>query len=890
MRNAKVGDLLLRNNGDNTFTDVTAEMGLADHPGSFGGAAGDYDNDRFVDLVLAGPAGLKLFRNNDGNNFEDKTAAAGFDKEPGVFLTAAWLDIDQDSDLDLVAAKYAQTPDLALKLLKGEQVDGNGRLCVFINVGEAPPGPPATPQQHGNFRVPTPVECKPLTTAFKLATGPDALMVKGPVAGIVITDVDGHKNLDLIVLLDGQPPVTVLNDRMLRFHRGDQLIPQTAKWNGGLVLDANGDDQADLVLIDNDNPPRILVSKQEEPTELANRFAAGITDSPPLRSAVWVDLDLDGRTDLMGLSAERKPVFLQGDGTGKFTRKNLPFGPDADAIPDLLALLPIATDGGENRDILCWSESNGLKLFHNQGNGNRAYRLLLSGTRAPHDHPMRTNADGVGAWVRLHAGPLTTAAENTTLFAGLGQSRLPLHFGVGKATIVDAVRIRWPDAVPQGEVSQPVGNAIIAEWNRKDTSCPTIFLWDGTRFVFHTDCLGAGSMGEIGPDGSTRPPRPEESVKIEPGTFVPKNGKYVLKIGEPMDEVLYLDHLQLDVIDHPAGTSVFPDERFATADPQPTQERLFFRDSARIFPIKAIDHRGRDVTAVLRERDGKMVDDFAIRAWLGFAEDHWVELDFTGRLPTLTAGQKLYLVMAGWTDYPYPESIFAADQAGVPVVWPTLEQKQANGSWKKLGEVGLPAGLPRVMTSDVTGLIDPSGGPIRIRTNTQIYWDQIYLAPAAAGVEAVVRELPVARASLEHRGFVQEVYPNGKLPISYNYDRLEPVVYTKWRGKLTRTGDVTELLTKSDDHYVICGPGDEITAEFNAATLPALPPSWQRSFVIRTRGYCKDTALATAYSSQVGPLPHRGMSNYPYDPVKEPLPSHVLDYDRTWNTRPAGGR
>ena len=53
---------------------------------------------------------------------------------------------------------------------------------------------------------------------------------------------------------------------------------------------------------------------------------------------------------------------------------------------------------------------------------------------------------------------------------------------------------------------------------------------------------------------------------------------------------------------------------------------------------------------------------------------------------------------------------------------------------------------------------------------------------------------------------------------------------------------------------------------------------------------CKDTALATAYSSQVGPLPHRGMSNYPYDPVKEPLPSHVLDYDRTWNTRPAGGR
>src|SRR5262249_15350705 len=148
----------------------------------------------------------------------------------------------------------------------------------------------------------------------------------------------------------------------------------------------------------------------------------------------------------------------------------------------------------------------------------------------------------------------------------------------------------------------------ITEANRKPISCPVLFTWDGDRFAYVTDFLGAGSMGESGPDCSTRPPRPEESVKIEPGRLVPRNGKYVLKLAEPMDEVMYLDKLRLDVIDHPAGVSVFPDERFATSDPPPSQERLYFRDSERLFAARATEHRGKDVTATLRERDGKHVE------------------------------------------------------------------------------------------------------------------------------------------------------------------------------------------------------------------------------------------------------------------------------------------
>ena len=74
----------------------------------------------------------------------------------------------------------AQTTDLALGQLKGEKVEGNGRLVVFVNAGVAPP-------ERANELMP------PLTCAFMPATGPEALLVKGPVAGVVVTDVDNDR-------------------------------------------------------------------------------------------------------------------------------------------------------------------------------------------------------------------------------------------------------------------------------------------------------------------------------------------------------------------------------------------------------------------------------------------------------------------------------------------------------------------------------------------------------------------------------------------------------------------------------------------------------------------------------------------------------------------------
>src|SRR5262249_12559802 len=102
-------------------------------------------------------------------------------------------------------------------------------------------------------------------------------------------------------------------------------------------------------------------------------------------------------------------------------------------------------------------------------------------------------------------------------------------------------------------------------------------------------------------------------------------------------------------------------------------------------------------------------------------------------------------------------------------------------------------------------------------------------------------------------------------------------------------GDVTELLRGVDDRFVIFGSGDELTVRFDAAKLPALPTGWTRDFVLRSWGYCKDCAPFTATGETVGPLPFRGMSNYPYKhPKRYPDDSVHQEYQRRYNTRQVG--
>jgi len=366
-----------------------------------------------------------------------------------------------------------------------------------------------------------------------------------------------------------------------------------------------------------------------------------------------------------------------------------------------------------------------------------------------------------------------------------------------------------------------------------------------------------------------------------------------------MDELTLLDRLQLVVMDHPENVCVFPDERFPGEGPPPTQDLLAFRRE--IFPVKAVDHRGKDVTKTLREWDRDTVRDFAFRSWLGFAEEHWVELDFGDRLKDFGAKDLLILCLAGWTDYPYPESIYAAEQAGIALMPSMLERQGEDGKWQKVCEASFPAGLPRMMTVDVTGKLAGPSCKVRLRTNMQVFWDQIFVAPLVhrilyqSGAEEIkdmdllhVTSLRVHSAELSPKVCILEYSPDGRQPTIYDYYRRGTNPVTVPAGRITRYGDVTELLNKADDCFVIFGPGDELTVNFDASCLPPLPEGWTRDFVLRTWGYCKDCAPFTATGDAVEPLPFRAMDAYP--PQKTKYPDDVLhnDYRKRYNTRPVG--
>jgi tetratricopeptide (TPR) repeat protein len=888
----QVRDLLLHNEGEGRFRDVTAEVGLAGPRASLGCCVADFNNDRQPDLLITGIGEQHLFRNT-GTGFVDDSAAAGLDKVKTVCLGATMVDLDLDGDLDLVLSQYAETTELALAALDG-RIGGEGernrrsggRLIVFWNIGEAKPA---------NKQADPP----PLPTAFQRAEGPaDLLGPSVPVVATPISDVDHDQDLDLIVLADGRPPALVLNDRLGRFHSVacPELLPR-GRWNGALVLDLKHRDRSDLLFIGPERAPLLLLGEPRTgDSDPAKWFRQVETDSPPLLQAQAVDIDLDGWTDVVGLSHIRKPVLLHNDGK-KLVYSRDALGADSGWPKDLIGLATGDFDCDGNPDVLLWSENEGLQLRRSRGNGHHSIKIAVSGHRrvAPPGRPERVNADGIGARIIVQTQQHWAGTENATLSAGLGQSVQPILFGLGKHTEADLIRVSWPDSSQQAEFNQPAqgcGIVRIEETNRKIDSCPLLFTWNGQRFVFVNDFLGAGSIGECEPDGSHRPPRPEEAVKIEPDQLAPLNGHFVMKFAEPMSEITYLDRLQLTVLDHPAGVRVYPDERFHAGGPPPTGELLAFREE--IFPVKATDHRGRDVTARLRQWDRDTVDDFARRSWIGFAEDHAVTLDFGDRLAKFGPKQRLFLCLAGWTDYPYPESIWAAHQAGIEMLPPVLERRTADGQWEKIADAGFPAGLPRLMTLEVTGKLGGANCELRLRTNLHVFWDQISIAPLLESVtpgqgRGGVRgtTLEVKDATLSARGLLKEFSPDGREPTLYDYDRLDSFPVSRLSGRLTRYGDVTEMLRASDDRFVIFGSGDELSVRFDAGKLPPLPEGWRRSYVLRTWGYCKDAAPFTAHGETVGPLPFRAMSNYPYRPdERHPDP----EYDRQWNTRAVGPR
>jgi hypothetical protein len=359
------------------------------------------------------------------------------------------------------------------------------------------------------------------------------LGARGPAVNLAVSDLDKDNDVDLFMLADAQPPTIVANDRVLRFHRvalpGE--VVGKAFWNGALVLDANRDDHSDLVLVGPGQSPVLLLGQPGEQPRAADKwFRKGAVKSPPLLQAQALDLDLDGWTDVIGLSDKGVPVLLHNTG-GQLVHAPEALGAD-NSWPGLVVGLAAADFSGHGLpDLMVWSETKGLQLHIHQGNGNHGLALTLTGHRRVEtkaNRKLRCNADGFGVKIFAQAGNHWTGAECTTLSAGLGQSCQPLFLGLNTHSEAAVVHLYWPDSTLQAELNVTTGLVVrIEEKERREGSCPILFTWNGDRYTFVTDFLGAGSLGESLAGGGYRLPRGEESVKIEPHQLKPQNGEYV---------------------------------------------------------------------------------------------------------------------------------------------------------------------------------------------------------------------------------------------------------------------------------------------------------------------------------------------------------------------------
>ena len=857
------GALRILANQRGTFTDASATYGLTGS--ALGGTsviAGDYDNDERLDLFVLGVKSRALLHRETDGRFKDATAAAGIPEIARAAGALAFVDADHDGDLDLAIAGGLGNP--AGLLLRN---NGNG---TFADVSTA--------------------------SGFGAAGG-------GAV-GLVPTDYDNRRDVDLVVVRDRQAPALLKNLRDGTFADVAGTVGLSGLASGRSTTVAAGD-------VNKDGFTDLFIGRAEGGGALAASDGRGgftLADVPGTdgtSAALVLDLDNDGLLDVLastpkGLVHVRNlgvreaggrratawaapvTVFPGTAGTaGGHAVSNatwLAAGDiDQDGDTDLLARL--AAPGAE-RGRLAWLRNEG-------GSRHASLRVQLAGKVS--------NRDATGAKIELRAGSLRQKLETASAWPAAAPS--DVVFGLGARRAADVVRVIWPAGIVQAELppaDPPAGAAPglvphatlpLTELDRKPSSCPYLYTWNGERFEFITDFMGGGEMGYLHAPGVFNHPDPEEYTRIDGSRLVPKDGRYELRVTNELEETLFLDQLRLVVVDHPAGVEVHPREG-AFAPPFPPHELYALRDARPV--ARAVDHAGRDVTDRLAALDRRFVDDLPVARIRGYASRHALTLDLG---PAPPAGGDTMLLLTGWTDYAFSTDNVAASQAGLALEPPSLQVRDGRGAWTTvLPEIGIPVGRPQTVAVDLSKLRFHGPREVRVLTSMRVYWDRAQVATRDRASRPRVTTLAAAAADLAWRGFSAEVTPDGREPYGYDYARVSTVVPWKLMpGRYTREGDVRELVAAADDFFVVSRPGDALALSFDAAAAPPLPAGWTRTFLLHSVGYSKEMDHHSASPDQASPLPFRTMTRYPYAaPERYPdTPAHRAYVDR-WNTRVVG--
>ena len=793
----------------------------------------DLNNDRADDVIVLSDRGSKVFS-------ADKS---------GIFT-----DITDTSGLRDVSASDGLLADLDFTGKLGLITTGEKGVTFFRN--------------QGSFVF------RPLPSSSVISSAPVS------VRNVVVDDWNGDDLPDLFTGRDGEAPQLWLNQHggplRAATASAERLNPATdmkregdsspTPWPAGGVMatgDVNGDLRSDLVVATAAGIEIVFGGLSSRASIPHGGFR--------VNTLALLDYDNDGWLDIMAAGEGLR--IWRNLGRTSFRETTAEMGLDKTGIHPIVSMGAADFDADGDPDLLLDRGEQGLQLLRNDGgNANRQLKLHLTGRRS--------NASGLGARVELIAGGWR--ASRTV------QSR-PVEIGIGQHQRLDSLSVHWTDLVMNlGAVTVDPKNPLeVIELDFPTGSCPYLYVWDGRRFRFVTDVLGASPAGlRIAEDRFIEADTGELIDAGDESSVKPQDGHYTFQFTDELREVIYLDQVQCVVADYLPDTELCSTSKLRPGKPFAPHTLVSLKNRRPLLHATTSDNL--DVTAALRETDGSVASPVKLRApqLRGLAEPFSVILDF-GPLP---ANRPLALSLTGWLHFGGGmANVAASHDPALPFPFPFLEVELAEGDWRPVDVIcGAPAGKTKTILIDLSGKLPQDGRRLRLATAFEIHWDRIALFERDENPVQAHTFAP-ATAHLHWRGSSQYEDQPRTAPLTPVYDRMQPVGpwLSTLSGWCTRYGDVRELVARQDDALVILNCGDEVTLTFSAGLLPPKPAGTLRRFFLYSSGWDKDGDYHVERGQTVEPLPFQNMDDQLYGRTPRP----VIDGDwwiPKYNTRWVG--
>jgi enediyne biosynthesis protein E4 len=441
---------LYHNNHDGTFIDVSAKSGLNFCGWGYGVAIGDFDNDGWEDVYITGFHGSALYHNNYDGTFTDVTAKAGVANADAWGTSAAFGDYDNDGNLDLYVANYVDVDMNNLPKF------GDGPFCQYrgIPVNCGPRGLKGARDRlfHNNG------DGTFTDVTEKLGIDPQSYYG----LGVLWLDYDKDGCLDLYVANDSSPSLLYHNNCKGGFTEvgaeAGVAYSSDGREQAGMGIDAadyDGDGWPDIVKTNFSDDDNNLYHNDHkgEFTDLAGAAGIGAISNPYLGfGAKFLDYDNDGWPDIFianghvdpqvegqsfGVGYAERPLLFHNLRNGKFEEVGQKSG---GALAKKYVGRATLTADFWNRgrqDLLITNLDGSPVLLRNEvPSPGHWLRIKTVGTKS--------NRDGFGARIEVAAGGSTRYAELRAGSSFESSSDPRLHFGLGAATKVDSIVIRWP--------------------------------------------------------------------------------------------------------------------------------------------------------------------------------------------------------------------------------------------------------------------------------------------------------------------------------------------------------------------------------------------------------------------------------------------------------------